>query len=185
MGRGGESGIAALARASGQSPPHGGGYFRFGNERVNPLVFPLKPQTALVRRSLRSEVDQQQQRPRNGATPTGDVTASRARDKAVARQRSAAIKASARPALIRQEERRERQRVSQTTPLPERRLRCQCATFTFPHRMKRELQPTLLQVFASQHTRRANLGLCALACRIIATNSIPSQTQMSAERRQI
>jgi hypothetical protein len=40
--RGGKRGIVALARASGQSPPHGGGYFRFGNERVKPSVFPLK-----------------------------------------------------------------------------------------------------------------------------------------------
>ena len=61
------------------------------------------------------EAHHQKRRPRNGATPTGDVTASRALDKAVARQRSAAVEASARPALIRQEERRERQRVSQTT----------------------------------------------------------------------
>jgi hypothetical protein len=45
MGRGGKSGIVALARASGQSPPHGGGYFRFGNERAKPLVFPLSKRT--------------------------------------------------------------------------------------------------------------------------------------------
>jgi hypothetical protein len=48
MGRGGKSGIVALARASGRSPPHGGGYFRFGNERARPLVFPSSKQTEAV-----------------------------------------------------------------------------------------------------------------------------------------
>jgi hypothetical protein len=42
MGWGGKSGIVALARASGQSPPHGGDYFRFGNERAKPLAVPAR-----------------------------------------------------------------------------------------------------------------------------------------------
>jgi hypothetical protein len=48
MGWGGKSGIVAPVRASGQSPPHGGGYFRFGNERAMPLVFLLESRTEAV-----------------------------------------------------------------------------------------------------------------------------------------
>ena len=48
MGWGGKSGIVALARASGRSPPHGGNYFRFGNERVKPSVLPLIRRTEPV-----------------------------------------------------------------------------------------------------------------------------------------
>ena len=40
MGGGRKTGIDALARASGRSPPHGGVYSGFGNERAKPLVFP-------------------------------------------------------------------------------------------------------------------------------------------------
>ena len=32
----------------GRSPPHGGGYFRFGNERAKPLVFPHNKRTEVV-----------------------------------------------------------------------------------------------------------------------------------------
>jgi len=40
MGGGGETGIDALARASGHRPPHGGVYSGLGNERAKPLAFP-------------------------------------------------------------------------------------------------------------------------------------------------
>jgi hypothetical protein len=36
-----------MARASGHSPPHGGFYSGFGNERAKPLVFQLKDRPAI------------------------------------------------------------------------------------------------------------------------------------------
>jgi hypothetical protein len=69
MGRGGKSGIVALARASGRSPPHGGGYFCFGNERAKPLAFPS------IRRRRRSASPSrhaaQATAPLHRATPAG------------------------------------------------------------------------------------------------------------------
>jgi len=47
MGGGGKTGIDALARASGHSPPHGGVYSGLGNERAKPLAFQLKDRTAI------------------------------------------------------------------------------------------------------------------------------------------
>jgi len=61
MGGGGETGIDALARASGHRPPHGGVYSGLGNERAKPLAFqpgshcdPAKIGTLATARSRRT-----------------------------------------------------------------------------------------------------------------------------------
>ena len=83
MGGGGKTEIDALARASGHRPPHGGVYFGLGNERAKPLAF-LPNRNSAVRRSKRRASGSPTTVPSHGATPTGDVSASRAHDKAVA-----------------------------------------------------------------------------------------------------
>jgi hypothetical protein len=83
MGGGGKTEIDALARASGLRPPLGGVYFGLGNERARPLAF-------LANRNCAGQALTEPRKrititvPSHGATPPGDVTASRARDKAVA-----------------------------------------------------------------------------------------------------
>lgn len=47
MGGGGKTGIDALARASGHSPPHGGVYSGLGNERAKPLAFQIRDRQAI------------------------------------------------------------------------------------------------------------------------------------------
>ena len=64
MGGGGKTGIDALARASGHSPPHGGVYSGLGNERAKPLVFLLNQTIAPVRRSARRAADHRERCPR-------------------------------------------------------------------------------------------------------------------------
>jgi hypothetical protein len=83
MGGGGKTEIDALARASGHRPPHGVVYFGLGNERAKPLAF-LPNRNSAVRRSKRRASGSPTSAPSHGATPTGDVSASRAHDKAVA-----------------------------------------------------------------------------------------------------
>jgi hypothetical protein len=52
----------------GRSPPHGGGYFRFGNERAKPLVFPHNKRTEVV--SLPKPQRGKRTAPLPGATQT-------------------------------------------------------------------------------------------------------------------
>ncbi len=89
MGGGGKAESPPLARASGRAATATRGrLFCFGNERAKPLAFPLGQRNGCV--SLPQPQRGTEMAPLHGATRTGGVTASRARDKAVARQRSAA-----------------------------------------------------------------------------------------------
>jgi hypothetical protein len=124
MGGGGKTGTDALARASGQSPPHGGVCSGLGTRGQSPLAFPslrhLRRQ-ALPRAASAAH--------RNGALARRDADG-RCVGKPSARQgcciadAAPLTQSSARPALARQEERRERLRVSTKMPRPqERRMR--------------------------------------------------------------
>jgi hypothetical protein len=88
MGGGGKTGIDALARASGRSPPHGGVYSGLGNERANPLAFPPIKETGPVRlpqpqRGIHTA-------PSHGATQTRGVAASQAGTRLLSQRVSAA-----------------------------------------------------------------------------------------------
>ena len=72
-GRGRVSRIVALARASGQSPPHGGNYSALGNERAKPLAFP--PIRKRSRSGSHNRNAAQATAPLHGATPTNGVRA--------------------------------------------------------------------------------------------------------------
>ena len=71
--------------AGAQRPSHGGVYFGLGNERARPLVFLLKPRNSAGQALSDTRSGSSTTAPSHGATQTGDVPASRARDKAVAR----------------------------------------------------------------------------------------------------
>ena len=106
---------------AGVSPPHGGVYLRFGNERAKPLVFP--PTIRMRRQALPQAASAAH---RNGALARR-VEDGRCVGKPSARQGcciadvAPLTQASPQPARARQEERRERQRVGSKTPRPQER----------------------------------------------------------------
>ena len=118
---------------AGVSPPHGGVYLRFGNERAKPLVFP--PTIRMRRQALPRAASAAH---RNGALARRDA-GGRCVGKPSARQgcciadAAPLTQASARSALARPEERRERLRVSSKTPRPqERKARDRARPQPFP-----------------------------------------------------
>jgi hypothetical protein len=123
MGGGGTTGIDALARANGRRPPHGGVDSGLGTRGRSPwrsLQQKIAPSGAARAASAAHK---------NGALARRDAVG-RCVGKPSARQGCCIVdaaplsQASARPALARQGERRERLRVSTRTPRPqERRMR--------------------------------------------------------------
>jgi hypothetical protein len=120
MGGGGKTGIDALARASGHSPPHGGVYFRFREREGKALGVPAHTGTeAISRPSLQPG---QQRHPRSGVTQAGGVAASEARTRLLSQRGSAASPQRKRARRPTGKERGERaMRVSQRTPRPQER----------------------------------------------------------------
>jgi len=118
--------------AGAQRPPHGGVYSGFGNERAKPLVFLLNQTIAPIRRSPRRAAGHRERRPRTERRRR--VTCRQAEHATrLLREAQRPVEASARPALIRQEERREHLRVSAKTPRPqERAARDRARPYIFP-----------------------------------------------------
>ncbi len=88
MGGGGKTGIDALARASGHSPPHGGVYFRFREREGKALGVPAHIETKAISRP--SPQRGQQRHPRSGVTQTGGVAASATGTRLLSQRGSAA-----------------------------------------------------------------------------------------------
>jgi hypothetical protein len=121
MGGGGKTGIDALARASGHSPPHGGVYFRFREREGKALGVPAHTGTEAISRP--SPQRGQQRHPRSGVTQTGGVAASEARTRLLAQRDSAASPQRKRARRPTGKERGESaMRVSQRTPRPRERV---------------------------------------------------------------
>jgi hypothetical protein len=88
MGGGGKTGIDALARASGHSPPHGGVYFLFREREGKALG--VSAQTRAEAISRPKPLRGQQRHPRNGVTQTDGVAASEAGTRQLSQRGSAA-----------------------------------------------------------------------------------------------
>ena len=107
--------------AGAQRPPHGGDYSASGNERAKPLAFPPGKETAPIRCSQRRASGSLKRAPSHGATPPVRCRQAERTTRLLPRRGSAAVEASARPALTGKERGESASGSAQETPHPQER----------------------------------------------------------------